>query len=369
LIAQRRPFSSFHSAEWDDFAAETGESFLGSWSVVKARCFTGEVRLFDFVLVDGIGSTQKVGQCAVHIARGKATFLDKIQLLPEQRHLNRGCFDLVVEHLGELAYKYGSRWNDEDEFDLEELSEFDADATTFHVDYIQFRDWPSFAAYRRSISENIRRDYKKAKEAGAVARTDYGLKALRDLFALVSMRRHMMRRNQLPFSRFLDFFSHVGRLFALGKKAFVTTVKVDGKVYAAFFGVEVGKRLYYISGGTRTNHLGAGSYLFLTLIQSWFSKHPDGEFMMGDCPEPFYRPDHDGGNVLYRRKLRVRSVNGVEFRLKPKKKGIAAANKVTRIDARRKESLMEVPTTREEIPTPFSGDNNGHRRREAETRK
>ena len=266
-----------------------------------------------------------MGQCAVHVGRRKVTFLDKIQLLPSHRHLNRRCFDFVMRQFGDVAYKYGSRWNDEDEFDFERMSRFDVDSTIFHVDLIEFRDWPDFAAYRRGVSENIRRDYKKAKEVGAIVKTDYGLKGFRDLFALIAMRRHMIRRNNLSVSRILDYLSHAGRILVLGKKSFVTTVKINGKVYAAFFGVEVGSRLYYISGGTRRNHLGAGSYLFLTLIESWFSKHPKGEFLMGDCPESFENPEHDGGNVLYRRKLRVRSVNGVEFRLTPKQTAGAAA--------------------------------------------
>jgi hypothetical protein len=318
LNVERRSFASFRGDEWDDFAASTGASFLGAWNIVRARGFSGRVSLFDFIQVDGDGSRQKVGQCAVHVAGGKATFLDKIQLLPAHADINRRCFDLVVEQLGEMDYKYGSRWNDEPNFDLEGLTRFDVDNSIFHIDLIEFREWANFASYRRAVSENIRRDYKKAVEANAIARTDYGLKGLRELIAFVAMRRHMARRNDLPFSRVLDFITHAGRLLVLGKKAFVTTVRIKGKCYAAFFGAEIGSRLYYLSGGTANNHLGAGSYLFLTLIEDWFSKHPQGEFLMGDCRKSYKETEHDRGNLLYRRKLRVRSVNGVVFKLKPK---------------------------------------------------
>ena len=142
LIVEERSFSSFRADEWDKFAAACGESFLGSWGVVKARRFFGRVRLFDFVLTGGSGPRQKVGQCAVHVGRRKVTFLDKIQLLPSHRHLNRRCFDFVMRQFGDVAYKYGSRWNDEDEFDFERMSRFDVDSTIFHVDLIEFRDWP-----------------------------------------------------------------------------------------------------------------------------------------------------------------------------------------------------------------------------------
>jgi hypothetical protein len=365
LIADRRSFASYRGDEWNAFAAATGESFLGSWGVVKARRFFGHVRLFDFILLDGAGSRKKVGQCAVHARRRIVTFLDKIQLLPGQRHLNRKCFDLVAAQFGDVAYKYGSRWNDEEEFNLEGLPRFDVDRKTFHIDVIQFCEWPNFAAYRRAVSENIRRDYKKAKEANAIARTEYGLAGLRELVAFVEMRRHMALRNKLPFSRVVDFFTHAGRLFALGKDSFVTTVRIDGKCYAAFFGAVVGSRLYYLSGGTRNNQLGAGSYLFLNLIEKWFSKYPNGEFLMGDCPRPSAKPTHDNGNLLYRRKLRVRSINGVAFRLKPKHSASDAPSDTQKASADER-TLGNKPGGRiiaHEIPTPSPDQGNVHPRR------
>lgn len=222
-----------------------------------------------------------------------------------------------VAQFGDFDYKYGSRWNEEDQFDLEDLPRFDVDRKIFHIDLIEFRQWSSFAEYRRALSENIRRDYKKAMQADAVARTEHGLKGLADLFAFVAMRHHMARRNNLPFSRVVDYVTHLGRLFVLDKNAFVSTVRIGGKCYAAFFGAEVGSKLYYLSGGTRNNQLGAGSYLFLNVIERWFSEHPQGEFLMGYCPKPLARASHDKGNLLYRRKLRVRSVNGMAFQLKP----------------------------------------------------
>lgn len=363
LSAELRSFSSFRRGEWDDFAAASGESFLGAWGVLKARRFLGRVKLFDFVLADPAGSSQKVGQCAVIVRAREVAFLDKIQLLPGQRHLNRQCFDLVAEHFGDVAYKYGSRWNDEEEFDLEGLQRFEVDRSIFHIDLIQFRQWPNFAAFRRAVSENIRRDYKKAREANAVARTEYGIAGLRELFAFVAMRRHMARRNNLSFSRVRDYFNHAGRLFVLGKKAFITTVRIEGKCYAAFFGAEVGSRLYYLSGGTRTNQLGAGSYMFLNLIEDWFSKHPDGEFLMGDCPKPLAKLTHDNGNLLYRRKLRVNSVNGVAFRLRPKLSTTSAAPSLrnTKEDERSPNvaSNSRAISNPSEIPAPVLGEGNG----------
>lgn len=327
VVARERSFASFREEEWDDFAHACGGSFLGSWRVIQTRRLTGRVKLFDFMLEDGDRPAQKVGQCAVLAGKGKVRFLDKIQILAGQQHLSRACLDSVVRHFGEVSYEYGSHWNEEDRFDFAGFLQFEVNNKTFHLDVIDFADWADFGAYRRGVSENIRRDYRKAKDAAVVVRTRCGLAALRDLFGLVAMRAHMMRRNKQRFSRVFDFFLHAAKLVVLGQEGFITTGKIRRKCYAAFFGAAVGNRLYYISGGTRSNHLGVGSYLFLTLIESWFAKHPAGKVLIGDCRRS--SPIHDSGNLLYRRKLRVRSVNGVEFQLTPRQSADCATSKAT----------------------------------------
>lgn len=317
LTLMQRSFSSFRPAEWDNFARAGGGSFLGLWRVVNVHRFCGRVRLFDFLLADGT-YTQKVGQCAVRISKRKVAFLDRIHLLVGYEHLNRGCLDLITQQCGHVMYRYGSHWNNESHFDLSSLQHFDVSKNFFHIDVIDFNDWADYTAYFRAVSENIRRDYKKAREAAPVVKINRGIRALRDLPALMAMRRQMIRRNKLSSSRVLDFLLHAAKLVALGQNGLVVTAKIRGTCYAAFFGAQVGNRLYYISGGTRSNRLGVGSYLFLTLIEHWFSQHSNGQLLMGDCSTLPDSPMHDCGSLLYRRKLRVRSVNGVEFELMPK---------------------------------------------------
>ena len=313
-----RSFSSFARDEWDNFVLTSGGSFLGCWAVVKARRLVGTVKLFEFFIDRELRAPQKVGQCAVAVTRGKLTFLDRIHLRPAQRHLWDQCFKLMVQRFGAKTYHYGSHWNDEDRFDFTSVPHFVVDEKIFHIDLIDFRDWADFRAYRRGVSENIRRDYKKAEHAAAIVTTRFGLAALRDLFALVAMRAHMMRRNKQHFSRVLDYFLHAAKLAVLGKSGFITTGRIKGRCYTAFFGAQVGSKRYYLSGGTRKNPLGVGSYLFLTLIEHWFSEHPTGKVLMGDCPGFSDQAIHTYGDCLYRRKLRVRSINGVEFQLKVK---------------------------------------------------
>jgi hypothetical protein len=125
----------------------------------------------------------------------------------------------------------------------------------------------------------------------------------------------MMRKNKKRFSYLVDLFLHTAKLAILGKDGFITTARINGRCYSAFFGAKFGHNIYSISGGTRQNRLGAGSYLFLTLIEAWFSEHPTGKILMGKSAIPSYKNAYNDGDLLYRRKLRTRPVNGVQFQL------------------------------------------------------
>ena len=118
------------------------------------------------------------------------------------------------------------------------------------LDCIDFATWPGFAAYRRSVSENLRRDYKKAAAASPNLTTRRGMDAWRDVPAIVGLRRQVMRRNHEPFSSVLDAPMHALKLMCLGEGAFISVVEANGCAQAAFFGVRFGGAFYYVGGGT-----------------------------------------------------------------------------------------------------------------------
>ena len=316
-IIERSSFS-YRDNEWDNFARASCGSFLSCWRVIMARRLFGEVRLFDFILPDGSSAYHKVGQCALLVDARSVTFLDRIHLLPEQRGLRDQCLVLVVQRFGSRRYRYGSYWNEE---------EYSPDPAVcglvtgelidrpFQIDVIDFRQWADFNAYRRAVSENVRRDYKKARNVGTRVRTRFGLGAVPDLFALVAMRACMMRKNKRRFSRIFDFFLHAGKLAILGKDGFISTARINRQCYSAFFGAKFGHNIYFISGGTRQNRLGSGSYLLLTMIETWFSENPAGKILMGGAANPTDENAYNYGDLLYRRKLRTRPVSGVKFQM------------------------------------------------------
>jgi hypothetical protein len=313
-----RSFFSYREKEWDNFARASSASFLGSWRVIMARRLFGAVRLFDFILSDGSPVYHKVGQCALLVDARSVTFLDRIHLMPEQRVLRDQCLALVAQRFGSRSYSYGSHWNEEECFPDPAVYGFvtgELIDRPFQIDVIDFREWADFNAYLRAVSENVRRDYRKARDAATHVRTRFGLAAAPDLFALVAMRACMMRKNKRRFSQIFDFFLHAAKLAILGGDGFISTARINGRCYSAFFGAKFGNNIYAISGGTRQNRLGAGSYLLLTMFEAWFSENPAGKILMGYGGNPAGENAYSDGDLLYRRKLRARPVKGMKFQL------------------------------------------------------
>jgi hypothetical protein len=317
VVLAEKAFGSIDAAEWDDFVLSSGGSFLGSWSVVRAERLIRRVRLFEFVVPAQRGSPLKVGQCAVAMARGEVRFLDRLHLAPAHRGLWDRCIHLVTERCGPAVYRYGSPWNHEGRQPAASLGAAaagDLSDIPFRVDLIDFGRWADFDAYRRDVSENIRRDYKKAVESSARVEIRYGLAAVRDLPGFIRLRREVMLRNGEPFSPLLDYVRHALKLACIGQLGFIATVKTGGQCHAAFFGVRFGDNFYHLAGGTEKNSQGFGSYLFLTLIEQWFTEHPRGRLYLGIHRGTSVDPKaYTRGNLLYRRKLRAASVEGAQF--------------------------------------------------------
>ncbi len=311
-----RPFSSFRSEEWDDFVLSTGGSFLGSWKIVRARRLLGRVRLFEFFAENGSTNPSKVAQVAL-LARGsKIAFLDRIHVNSADRNLRTLCFQKLVERIGAGKYHYGSQWNCEEPFDWPTVPGFTVEPVRnkrFQINLLDLKDWNDFQAYFRTVSENIRRDYKKGLSASATIRTASFFSAFRDLSALASLRGYALRKDHKSASFLGDCAVHAMKLIVLGKDGFVSTVRSNGKCYSAFFGTQFGDSLFYNAGGTLSNSQGFGSLLFVSLIENWFAEHPNGRIFLGKSHENGKPAAQVDGDLVYRRKLRACSVSGFEF--------------------------------------------------------
>jgi len=316
IVLHERAIGAIDPVEWDRFAAASDGSFLGSWSVIRAERIRHTVRVFEFQ--SRVAPPAKIGQCAVAIAGRNVRFLDRIHLLPAHASAWEQCLSEVIARCDARYCTYGSTWNHESRCVAGMGAAFPPRRVTdggLRLDCIDFESWRDFAAYRRAVSENLRRDYRKAAAAAPILTTRRGVDACRDVPALVGLRRQVMRRNNEPFLSLVDAPVHALKLMCLGDDAFISLVEANGHAQAAFFGVRFGSAFYYVSGGTADKCEGFGSYLFLTLIEQWFTEQPRGKLYLG-VTEPGYEPaTYMRGNLLYRRKLRAVSVPGTAFTL------------------------------------------------------
>jgi hypothetical protein len=317
VVLHERAIGSVDPVEWDRVAVASDGSFLGSWKVIRAERVRRAVRVFEFFSAAATPPA-KIGQCAVAVAGRGVRFLDRIHLLPAYASAWEQCLREVIARCGARSCTYGSTWNHEARCLAAASTSLPRRRVTdggLRLDCIDFATWPGFAAYRRAVSENLRRDFKKAAAAAPILTTRRGMDACRDVPALVALRRQVMRRNDEPFSSMVDVPMHALKLMCLGDDAFISMVEANGRPQAAFFGIRFGSAFYYVSGGTSDKCEGFGSYLFLTLIERWFAEQPGGKLYLG-VTEPGYVPEtYTRGNLLYRRKLRAVSVPGAAFTL------------------------------------------------------
>ncbi len=315
VVLVERPASAVDPAQWDGFAQRCGASFLCSWNVVSAERFRHRVRIFELHATALSGQSAKVGQCAIAVARRRVRFLDRLQILPGHEDLWERGVHLIIERCGEATYNYGSLWNQEDRRLRAAPRRAAVNDAILQIDRIGFAEWPDFAAYRRAVSENIRRDYKKAAAASATVTVRHGTAALADLAPFVRLRREVMRRNVEPYSPSADFGRHALKLLCMGADAFIATARTADRCHASFFGVQFGDAFYYLGGGTEDRCQGFGSFLFLTLLEQWFERCPRGALYLGSYVGTPTAKTYTGRNLLYRRKLRAASVAGSSFSL------------------------------------------------------
>ena len=316
LVLRELGLGAIDPADWDRFVIASGGSFLGSFKVIRAERLLRRVRVFELQVASPTGA-QTIGRCAVAVSGGRVRFLDRLHLLPAHEDRWAEALGQVLAWCGAESCVYGSAWNHERRCPAAAhiLPESRLVDRPLRVDTVAFGEWRDFEAYRRGVSENIRRDYKKAAAERPVVVMRQGLAACRDVARLVRLRGQVLRRNGERFSGALDGPRHLLKLLCMGDDAFIATVEALGHRQAAFFGVRFGEGIYYLGGGTEDRSHGFGSYLFLTLIERWFAEHPLGRLYLGSEPFDIDAGSYTQGNLLYRRKLRAGWVPGTAFTL------------------------------------------------------
>ena len=159
--------AALSSIAWDTFAAKCGASFrcahgaLAAWQLSNSMFF--RLRLFE---IYGGEFGGKIGQCAVAVSRKQSYFIDGIQLSPGDEALWEASMTAVLGRLGPGRYRYGSPWSIEKarEQGLQLLRNVSVEVVESHVvQGVDFNRWKSWDDYIGAVSNNARRNAKKAR--------------------------------------------------------------------------------------------------------------------------------------------------------------------------------------------------------------
>ena len=276
------------AAAWDGFAQDCHASFRCGHRGTRAWQAEWPHRLHRLDLfAAGPDGERKVGQCAVGVGRRRRTFADGVQLLPDHAALWPPAVAAVLDHLGPGTYQYGSEWSLEPPRQ-DGLAGVPGVAVTgvrpTDVDVIDFARWPTLAAYRRAVSENVRRNVKRATAAhpGAVVVDGPGWIGARRYLRAVALRRAMYRRKGVRRSTAGMVARSVARGLGTGPFARSAYLVDGGTLLASYGGVDFGPLACYLEGASRPDNQGASWALLMAIIERAYDRTGGtGRFVMG----------------------------------------------------------------------------------------
>jgi hypothetical protein len=281
--------SQFDPQTWDRNAVRAGASMRSAFAHLRGLglkfLFRGVPKLFH-VYLEVDGQRTQIGQYTLIVRRDARIFYDGLHLYPEYSGLWTAAMTAVLTEAGPGTYEYGWQWMPEPPRDAE-LGTI-AGVTLTHirpilVQGVDFANWPDWDAYYRDISENIRRNAKKAEKLHGDLKFSLvtGLAALGKVPALVAMRGDMYRRKQLPFQPVRIFAGYVTNILACPAQAMIGVVTSKGRTLAIQNNVEFANFHYYLDGAAGNETEGGGWFLQLAMLRRAYERSPKGKFLLG----------------------------------------------------------------------------------------
>jgi hypothetical protein len=281
--------SQFDRQAWDRNAARCGASMRSAFAHLHGLrlkfLFRGVPRLFH-VYLEADGQRTQIGQYTLIFRRDARIFYDGLNLYPEHRGLWTAAMTAILADAGAGTYEYGWQWVPEPPRDAE-LQAIPG-VTMTHVrpilvQGVDFANWPDWDAYYRDVSENIRRNAKKAEKLHGDLKFSLvtGLATLAKVPALVAMRGAMYRRKQLAFSPLRIFAGYVTSILACPEQAMISEVTGGGRTLAIQNNVEFADYHYYLDGAAANETDGGGWFLQLAMLRRAYERTPKGKFLLG----------------------------------------------------------------------------------------
>jgi hypothetical protein len=300
-----------NAQEWDDFAAACGATYFCAYGHVLSAKTHKRLRFFVASLDD-----TKIAQCAISQgwfgkSRRTRRFLDALQVLPTYQSYWADVVQAILTLIGPGEYCYGSRWSIE-------TPRQDALAAMPHVEIVRtqqfcvqavdFSRWPTWEAYEKALSLNVRRSITKALNVDPppIVSIKFGRAALLEAFTLTRMRSATVRRKgHVGVDRSVAIVRYVARNIFLKKLTYTAKVSRCGRVLGYFAGVDLGNHTFYLDGASVPDNRGASWLLMVQMLRhAW---QPNRKVFLG-----MYEPNTDWAGrenfLLSRQHLRVTDI-------------------------------------------------------------
>jgi hypothetical protein len=264
--------------EWDTFAVACNASFRCLYRAPSLWKFESQVfsrtKRLSIFQIDG-AKRFKIGQCAITLGSRFKVFQDSLQLLPEYRHLWLDTMQEILRHTGQGVYVYGSDWNI-DRCHAAEVKEISGVTINrilpIDVIAIDYGNWETWESYYQSVSQNAKRNVKKAlKHYDQLnLETKSSWKVFLDICPLERLRSRMFHRKSVRHSLpSLIMRTSLRLMVTSGYSSSQRLLNAD-KVLAYFLGISLGKAYYFLEAASGDSNHGASAYLLRSMIEGTF---------------------------------------------------------------------------------------------------
>jgi hypothetical protein len=283
------PWHATERTAWDALAQECGASFRcgyrasSGWQLDHHRVF----RMQRYALwLQGSDHREQIGQVAIGLGPRVRVFADGLQLRPQHAHRWREAMSAVLSAAGPGIYRYGSRWSLEPRRESECASiagvrvERVQPITMYAVDFTRWRSWECYAS---ALSENARRNIRKAEKLGDALNIDIrrGSEMLQLGRHLLQLRRGLYARKRIPFSMTTSALRLLLRAWALRDQAFIAVSRLNGEPVCAFGGIVFGDNTFFVDSGSIQEDRGSYWHLMSRMLRDAYERAPHGRFVTG----------------------------------------------------------------------------------------
>jgi hypothetical protein len=301
---------SFDPTEWDSYAVRSGASMRSAHEHLRRLQLRFHwVRSITTYSIH-LYPDEMIGHFTILKGFGSNRFYDGLNLLPEHRHLWASAMAAALSEGGDGLYEYGWTWSLEPcrEESLKSMDGVTVLASEqIVVQGVDFSKWSNWIAYYKSISENCRRNAKKAEKTFDDLKLiiSTGRSAISVAPRLLRLRDAMYRRKGLPFAPLRTLLGYLANILVSPSQSNIAYVMGGGKARAALRIVEFGPLSYYLDGAISSDSDGAGWYLMLNMLRRAYDRSPDGKFLMGYYHENTRDLASGAGLLRSRKSLRV----------------------------------------------------------------